>query len=196
MQFAGVDAGTSAVIAKLDAIRLEKFGAHHVYVDVAAGGLTNRGTLEVENTAGGPDTFESNDLPAVDALTYDAGISIIHDNLTVAARGARTGYITLDGDMALEDRASITASLALSRATIGVRGFAARTTWWTFEDDPGQTANTSGGELTAAVSVRGFDITAGIGRARTFYPTLDGAAVDRPGLGTRASVGITRKLGL
>lgn len=193
----GASTGGGAVIAKLDGIRVEKLGAHGIYLDVAAGGLTNRGTLEVENTEGGPPhTFESTDLPAIDSLTYDAGLTIGNRVFHVAARGSRAGFITLDGDMALEDRATFSATLALRRATVGLRGFAARTTWWTAKDDPGQTAETGGGELVAAFSIRGFDITAGLGRARTFYPTLDGAAVDKPALGTRASLGITRTIGL
>jgi hypothetical protein len=99
-------------------------------------------------------------------------------------------YLTLDDQLSVEDRVEGSIDLSTDDTNIALRGFAARTTWWTDAQDPGSTALTGGGELAIAREDRGFAWDASLGVARSFYASADGA----PSLGARGTLEIRRSL--
>jgi hypothetical protein len=129
------------------------------------------------------------DLPNVDIGAYDVGLRAG----AVEARAQRRMYLALDGELSVEDRVDAQVGTARGATRIALRGFAARTTWWTDAQDPGTTALTGGGEVAIARADRGFDWDASLGVARSFYAT-DGGTAGAPGLGARGTLEVRRSL--
>ena len=190
-QALGVEGGSSAAIVSLQPARITgQHVAGPLYADLS-GGVGGTGTITVDNGGGDVHTITTDDLPDVSAGTYDVHAYTVGGGFD--ARAHRTLYLTLDGDLAIEDRAE--AALAWgARTRITLRGFAARTTWWTSKTDPGTAAVTGGGELDVARTDRGLAWDASLGVARSFYATLDGAAADAPALGARGAIEVHRAL--
>lgn len=136
-------------------------------------------------------------LPRKTVLAGSVGAVTQAGPLRIGVRGVRTGYVSLDHDLSIEDRATLTASLPIdAHATLSATGFAARTQWWSSAMDPGSSAGTGGGELSVAMKIHAFDLRASTGIARSFYPSLDGAALSAPETGFRSSVQIARAIDL
>lgn len=163
--------------------------------DVGIGGITNTTKLSIKKEGEPEQTVQTEDLPQIDTLAWNVGIATMVGPVEVEARSQRTGYVSLDGDMSIEDRASVTAALPLSVHTkLSATGFAARTWWWTSKTDPGSHANTGGGELALDTKLHDFAVHAGAGVARSFYAVLDGGAPDRPALGFRSAVDVRHSI--
>jgi len=126
------------------------------------------------------------DLPDLALGAYDVGLRAGK----VGVRAHRQMYLTLDDQLSVEDRVEGSIDLSTDDTNIALRGFAARTTWWTDAQDPGSTALTGGGELAIAREDRGFAWDASLGVARSFYASADGA----PSLGARGTLEIRRSL--
>jgi hypothetical protein len=189
-QALGVEGGSSAAIVAVQPVRLS--GVHlvgPVYADLSAG---FGGTGEIdEGTNGSVHTIPTADLPNIGVGTYDVHLFAAPGGID--ARAHRTIYLTLDGDLAVEDRAE--AAIAWGDETrVTLRGFAARTAWWTSKTDPVSAAVTGGGELDVSRTDRGLAWDASLGVARSFYATLDGAAADAPSLGARGALEVRRAL--
>jgi len=78
----------------------------------------------------------------------------------------------------------------------GGHGFTARTRWWSSQADQGSSASTGGGEVAFATRIHAFDLRATSGIARSFYPTLDNAALGAPAVGLRSTLQLSRALDL
>jgi hypothetical protein len=189
-QALGVEGGSSAAIGTVEPVRLG--GVHvvgPVYADLS-GGFGGTGVIS-EDTNGQAHTIATADLPDIGVGTYDLRAFTADGGFD--ARAHRTIYLTLDGDLAVEDRAEAAVAFG-ERTRVTLRGFAARTAWWTSKTDPGTAAVTGGGELDVARTDRGLAWNASLGVARSFYATLDGAAADAPALGARGSLEVRRAL--
>ncbi len=94
----------------------------------------------------------------------------------IGLRAKRTGFFSLDGDMSIEDRATLTAALPLAdHAKLSASAFLARTHWWTSKSDPGSAASTGGGELALDLRLHQFDIHVAGGVARQLDPVAFGS---------------------
>jgi hypothetical protein len=160
------------------------------YGELGLGVITDTGKLGIEDSNGkerGSVTTE--DLPLISVGAYDAAIATMVGPVEVNARAKRSGFVSLDGDMSIEDRASLTAALPLAAsAKLSASAFVARTHWWTSKTDPGSRADTGGGEVAIDLAVHDFAVHASTGVARSFYAVLDGSAPDAPALGFRSAV--------
>jgi len=193
----GVSGKTQAVVTNMYFVRWTGLDLGRAWGDVGIGGITNGTKLSIDNTndTKPPTTVQTEDLPRIDVLSWNAGIATMFGPVEVEARTQRTGYVSLDGDMSIEDRASVTAALPLAAHTkLGASGFAARTQWWTSKTDPGSHANTGGAELALDTRLHDFDVHAGAGVARSFYAVLDGGAADRPALGFRSAIDVRHSI--
>jgi len=189
LEAAGVTGGTEAVMATLYPVRLRGLGLPgDVYVDAAVGFFSNDGTMTIEQDGMIVEQITTEDLPSVSAWTWDVAVRRRWTDLTVEARTKRSGYITLDGDMSIEDRSSLTASGRRGRAALGAGGYAARTTWWTSKLDPSQTELTAGGDAWVTGPIAGVDAELRVAAGRTYYAALDGAVPAAPGLGVEATL--------
>lgn len=189
----GVSGKTQAVVTNAYFVRWTGLDFGRAWADVAIGGITNATKLSIDNEKDNkpPETVQTEDLPRIDVMSWNAGIATLVGPIEVEARTQRTGYVSLDGDMSIEDRASVTAALPLAAQTkLSATGFAARTQWWTSKTDPGSHANTGGAELALDTRLHDFDVHAGAGLARSFYAVLDGSAADRPALGFRSAIDV------
>lgn len=143
------------------------------------------------------DTVMTENLPRMTVLAGSAGAVASVGPLHVSLRGVRTGYVSLDHDLSIEDRATLTATLAIDpRTTLTATGFAARTRWWSSEADPGSSASTGGGEVAFATRIHAFDLRAASSIAQSFYPTLDSAALSAPAVGFRSTLQLSRAIDL
>lgn len=189
----GVSGKTQAVVTNAYFVRWTGLDLGGAYADIGIGGITNATKLSIDNTNDNkpPTTVQTEDLPPIQRLSWNAGIATQLGPVDLETRILRTGYVSLDGDMSIEDRATVTASMPLAAETkLSATAFAARTQWWTSKTDPGSHANTGGGELALDTRLHDFDVHAGAGVARSFYAVLDGAAADRPSLGFRSAIDI------
>jgi hypothetical protein len=186
----GVSGARETAVSNISFVRFTGLGANHVYGDAGVGITTNE--LAIGNGAG--EQVETVDLPAITTIAWNLGVIALAGPARIEARSKRTGYATRDGDMTIEDRASITGLLTTKHATLSLAGFAARTRWWTSKMDPGSSAATGGGELGLATRIRSYDLKASVGLARSFYPVLDGGALDSPAVGFRSTVHVSRSL--
>ena len=191
----GVEGGASAAIGTLYPVRLRGLGlGGGLYVDLAGGG-GGTGTMTISSGDAPAHVIPTADLPDVATGLYDARVHGTVAGADVEARARRRIYLTTDGDLSIEDRAEASVGLSAARTRIALRGFAARTAWWTSKDDPGHAAVTGGGEVALARRAAGLDWDASVGVARSFYATLDGAAAGAPELGARGMLEVRRVLG-
>lgn len=194
----GVSGKTQAVVSNFTLLRVSGLGAHGVYVDAGVGSVSDRVSLGiVDDNNMTVAEVKTEDLPLGDALAWNAGITMIAGNARIELRSKRTGYATLDGDMSIDDRVQLTGAFQLApQLSLTLASFAARTTWWTSAEDPGHEATTGGTELGLGAQLRGYDIRASAGVARSFYPVLDGASPDAPAVGFRTGIRIGRSIDL
>lgn len=188
----GVSGGTQAVVSDLYFARWTGLDLGVAYGELGFGVITDNAQLGIQDGKGNEQaTVTTQDLPLITVGTYDAAVATMVGPIEIDTRVKRTGYVSLDGDMSIEDRASLTAALPLApSAKLSASAFVARTHWWTSKTDPGSHANTGGGELALDLAVHDFDVHASTGVARSFYAVLDGSAPDAPALGFRSAVDI------
>jgi hypothetical protein len=191
----GVSGKQQATVTNLTFARVTGLAGHF---EVGLGYITD--TVAIGNNAQSMDprdTVVTENLPSKHLLAGSLGAVAAVGPLHVSLRGERTGYVSLDHDLSVEDRATLSATLAVDkRATLTATGFAARTRWWSSQMDPGSSAATGGGELAVAAHIEHFDVRAGTGIARSFYPTLDGGALGAPAIGFRSTLQVTRAIDL
>lgn len=188
----GVTGGTEAVIGTFYPVRWRGVAIGGAYVDVAVGALTNQGRMQIEEDGEVVEEITTEDLPAVQALSWDVGTIRATGGWTIEARTRRSGWITLDGDMSIEDRASLAISGRRGATSLGASGYAARTAWWTSRTDPGAAGFTAGGELWGARRIADLDVDLRVAAGRSFYAALDGTAATTPTLGAQALVSVRR----
>lgn len=199
LDMVGNSGGQEIFVMNGDLVRVSGLGVKNLHVELGVRAISNQGSISVTDEGEEPtpgNTVTTEDLPVISELGPVAAITALAGPARVELRAERTGYASLEGDMTIEDRASVTTSLALGRTTLTAGGFAARTRWWTSKMDPGSADVTGGGELGLATRVSRFDLKASVGLARSFYPVLDGGVVDTPGVGMRSSVSISRAIDL
>jgi hypothetical protein len=161
-----------------------------VYLDLA-GGLEIGGGARIDHDGGGGSIA----LPSLAVASYDLGLHAgLGGGARLDARAFRHVYVTLDDELSLEDRVDAGVTVPTARTQIVLRGFAARTIWWSSADAPGTAAFTGGGELAIARRDAGLDWNASLGLARSFYATPDGAAAGPPSLGARGALEVRRAL--
>ncbi len=163
-------------------------------LDVAAGGLTNTGSMTVSKDDQPIQTITSEDLPQIFVGAWDARLHGPVGGAGFEARWRRAGWVSLDGDLTIEDRASASISVRAGRTSLALSGFVADTRWWTTMADPGYQARTGGGELTVGRKIADLDVVATVGAARSFYATMDGGAPTDTGLGVRGGISISRPI--
>ncbi len=191
----GVSGKTQAVVTNAYFARWTGLDLGRAWGDIGIGAITNMTKLSIESNGEPVQTVQTEDLPRIEALAWNAGLATLVGPVEVEARSQRTGYVSLDGDMSIEDRATVTAALPLAEHTkLSASGFAAYTRWWTSKTDPGSHASTGGGELSLDTKLHDFDVHASAGVARSFYAVLDGGAADRPALGFRSAVDVRHSI--
>ena len=193
----GVSGGTQAVVTNLSFVRWTGLDLGGAWGDVGFGVITDTAKLSTEDGLGNVvATVATKDLPIIHVGSYDAGLATMAGPVEVDLRAKRTGFVSLDGDMSIEDRASLTAALPIAaHAKLTASAFLARTHWWTSKTDPGSAASTGGGELALDLRVHAFDIHAAGGVARSFYAMLDGAtAPEQPSLGLRCAIDVKHSI--
>ncbi|MEO6771546.1 MAG: hypothetical protein ABI467_00805 [Kofleriaceae bacterium] len=188
----GVSGASQAVVSDIYFARWTGLDLGVAYGELGIGVITDTATLGIEDGDGKEvATVKTENLPRMSVGAYDAAIATMVGPVEVDARAKRSGYVSLDGDMSIEDRATLTAALPLATgAKLSASAFVARTHWWTSKSDPGSHADTGGGELALDLSVHDFDVHASTGVARSFYAQLDGAAPGVPTLGFRSAIDI------
>ena len=188
----GVSGGKQAVVSDFYFARWTGLDLGVAYGEFGVGVITDTVTLGIDDSNGKQlATVMTQDLPRMTVGTYDAAIATMVGPIEVNARAKRNGYVSLDGDMSIEDRAALTAALPLApTAKLSASAFIARTHWWTSKTDPGSHADTGGGELALDLAVHDFDVHASTGVARSFYAVLDGSAPDAPALGFRSAIDV------
>lgn len=192
IQALGVSGGSQAVVSDIYFARWTGLDLGIAYGELGIGVISDTGQLGIQDSNGKElGTVTTQDLPLINVGAYDAAIATMVGPIEVNTRAKRSGYVSLDGDMSIEDRASLTAALPLAdKAKLSASAFVARTRWWTSKTDPGQRADTGGGELALDMSLYDFDVHASTGVARSFYAVLDGSTPDAPALGFRSAVDI------
>ncbi|HET9989791.1 MAG TPA: hypothetical protein VFQ65_14765 [Kofleriaceae bacterium] len=188
----GVSGGTQAVVSDLYFARWTGLDLGVAYGEIGVGVITDTGKLGISDSNGKEEaTVTTQDLPLITVGAYDAALATMVGPIEVTTRAKRSGYVSLDGDMSIEDRAALTAALRLATgAKLSASAFVARTHWWTSKTDPGSHADTGGGELALDLAVHDFDVHASTGVARSFYAVLDGSAPDAPALGFRSAIDV------
>jgi hypothetical protein len=188
----GVSGGSKAVVSDIYFARWTGLDLGIAYGELGIGVITDTGTLGIEDGNGNEvATVMTEDLPRMTVGAYDAAIATMVGPIEVTTRAKRSGYVSLDGDMSIEDRAALTAALPLAaNAKLSASAFVARTAWWTSKSDPGSHASTGGGEVALDLAIHHFDVHASTGVARSFYAVLDGAAPDAPALGFRSAIDV------
>jgi hypothetical protein len=187
------------VVGNIDLVKITGLGTRNFHAELALRSVSNQGSISVmeDGEMETPEnTVMTEDLPAISEWAPVGALTAITGPATTVLRAERMGYASLDGDMTIEDRASLTTSIAIRRHTLSLGGFAARTRWWTSKTDPGSSDATGGGEVGFATRWQRFDLKATVGLARSFYPVLDGGAADSPAVGFRSSVNVSRALDL
>lgn len=191
----GVAGADAALIHELAPVRLRGVPVGPgLSLDVAVGGITNTGAMTATRDDQPIGEITSEDLPRIIAGAWDGHLHGAVGAAGLDVRWRRTGWVSLDGDLTIEDRGSAAITLRAGRTSIALAGFVADTRWWTTRDDPGELARTGGGEVTVARRIADLDVVASVGAARTFYATLDGGAPDAADLGVRAGVSISRPI--
>jgi hypothetical protein len=188
----GVSGGKQAVVSDIYFARWTGLDLGIAYGELGIGVITDTGQLGIQDSYGKEDaTVTTQDLPVISVGAYDLALATMVGPIEVNTRAKRSGYVSLDGDMSIEDRASLTAALPLAaNAKLSASAFVARTHWWTSKTDPGSRADTGGGELALDLGIHDFDVHASTGVARSFYAVLDGAAPDAPALGFRSAIDV------
>ena len=188
----GVSGGKQAVVSDIYFARWTGLDLGIAYGELGIGVITDNAQLGIQDSNGKEEaTVTTQDLPIMSVGAYDLALATMVGPIEVNTRAKRSGYVSLDGDMSIEDRASLTAALPLAAtAKLSASAFVARTHWWTSKSDPGSRADTGGGELAVDLAIHDFDVHASTGVARSFYAVLDGAAPDAPALGFRSAIDI------
>lgn len=163
-------------------------------LDAAGGVIGNDAKMTASENGQPVAELTTNDLPVIGAGAWDLRLAGAIGAAGVELASRRTGWVSLEGDMTIEDRASAAITGRAGATSFAVTGFAATTRWWTSRDDPGSVANTGGAELALGRRVAGFDVVVSGGVARTFYATLDGGSPTTPALGFRGGVSIQKAL--
>jgi len=164
-----------------------------LYADVGAG-FGGTGTMTTEQNGEVVDVIETEDLPDVGAGVAYLRLYGTLGTVSLDARAGRDFYLTVDGDLAIDDRATAELSWRRERATYRARGFVARTRWWTSKTDPGRRESTGGVELGVRRPARFVEVDAAVGAARSFYGVLDGSAAERAALGASARLTLRRQV--
>ena len=195
MDGAGVSGKQEATVTNLMFARATGIAGHF---ELGLGLVTDTVAIGNNDQSKDPaDWVVTENLPRKTVLAGSVGAVAQAGPLRLGVRGVRTGYVSLDHDLSIEDRASLTASLPIDKhATLSATGFAARTRWWSSAMDPGSSAETGGGEVSVAMKIHAFDVRAATGVARSFYPELDGGALSAPATGFRSSVEVARAIDL
>jgi hypothetical protein len=188
----GVSGGKQAVVADIYFARWTGLDLGVAYGELGIGVITDNAQLGIQDSNGKEEaTVTTQDLPLMSVGAYDLALATMVGPIEVNTRAKRSGYVSLDGDMSIEDRASLTAALPLApTAKLSASAFVARTHWWTSKTDPGSRADTGGGEVAVDLAIHDFDVHASTGVARSFYAVLDGAAPDAPALGFRSAIDV------
>jgi hypothetical protein len=191
----GVSGKQQATVTNVAIARATGLAGHF---ELGLGLVTDTVTIGTDAYSSDPATMVTTEnLPTMTVLAGSVGAVARVGTMRLVLRGARTGYVSLDHDLSIEDRATLTASLPLdAHTTISASGFLAHTRWWSSATDPGSSAVTSGGELAVVARVHAFDVRASAGVAQSFYPSLDGAAPEAPALGMRSTVQLSRAIDL
>jgi len=195
MDGVGVSGKQEATVTNLSFVRATGLAGHF---ELGLGLVTDTVAIGRDAQSTDPrDTVVTENLPEKTVLAGTVGAVTAVGPLRVSVRGARTGYVSLDHDLSIEDRATVVASLAIEPHTmLTATGFAARTRWWSSAMDPGSSAATGGGELAVTSRIHSFDVRAGTGIARSFYPQLDGAPLETPAVGIRSTLQLSRAIDL
>jgi hypothetical protein len=162
------------------------------YGELAAGVLEDGGTFTVKQDGQTVDQITTTDLPIFGTYGGHASIARAGRRLSLAVSATRRGYVTLAGDLSIENRAETVVSYR--GVPLELRGFVADTTWWTSKTAPPARAYTAGVELSAQQQLSGFSLRPDVAVGRTFYPVLDGAAPDAAAFAATASLAISRVL--
>lgn len=191
----GVSGKQQATVTNFTIARATGLAGHF---EIGIGLVTDTVALSNKEKSNDPaDWVITENLPRKTVLAGSLGAVAQVGEMRVSLRGVRTGYVSLDHDLSIEDRATLTAALPLdAHSSITATGFAARTRWWSSAMDPGSSAVTGGGELAVGTRVEHFDLRASAGVAQSFYPELDGAALAAPAVGVRSTVQLSRAIDL
>jgi len=189
----GVQGGDEALIHTIYPIRLTGIPLGlGFYADAAGGLVTNTGSMTLSQNGQPVGEIMTADLPTIGVGAWDTRVHGSIGAAGIELRSRRSGWISLDGDMTVEDRGTAAIGLRAGGTAFGLSGFVANTRWWTAANDPGQAARTGGAELTVGRRIAGLDVVASAGAARTFYATLDGGAPTDTGVGFRGGISISR----
>lgn len=188
----GVSGGSQAVVSDLYFARWTGLDLGVAYGELGIGVITDNAQLGIQDSNGKDlATVTTQDLPIMSVGAYDLALATMVGPIEVHTRAKRSGYVSLDGDLSIEDRASLTAALPLApTAKLSASAFVARTHWWTSKTDPGSRADTGGGEVAIDLAIHDFDVHASTGVSRSFYAVLDGASPDAPALGFRSAIDV------
>jgi hypothetical protein len=190
----GVTGGSSAAVGTFYPATWSGIGVGGgLYADFGIGG-GGTGTMTTEENGEVVSTIETEDLPNVGAAV---GFAAVHGQIGAVAidvRAARDFYLTIDGDLALDDRVRAELDWTHGRSAYSARAFAARTLWWTSKSDAGHREVTGGLELGVRRPVRFVELDASVGAARSFYGVLDGTAADRAGVAGTARLTLRRNV--
>jgi hypothetical protein len=191
IEMLGVEGGSGAALGVFYPVRVRGLGGHGWYLDAGAGSA-GLGTLTSTVDNNPPTIIHTDDLPDLHALVYDLHLAGSVGPLGLDARARREAYLTVDGDLSLESRAEAAAAWRAGPTTVTLRGFAARTTWWTHRTDPGTTGVTGGGALDVAGHDHGVAWDASVAVAQSYYAALTGEPP--PALGAQAMLELHRSV--
>lgn len=160
-----------------------------LYLDYRTGFATNTGETSIDNQM-----FVNERHPNVTAGVLDGGLRLVRGAAAGGLRYDRSLYLTFDSMLALEDRATASATLTHGPTSLGAEGFAARTLLFSERGVDAERAVTGGGAAHWSTSLRGFGVSGSVEVARSFYAHLDNA-VGEPAWGWRAQLQLSRGFG-
>jgi len=193
-----VENGPDAVVVKADLVRASGMRLGPLYADLA-GGPAGTGTMNISVESGGDSwstTITTENLPNIATMTGRARLYTVGERAAFALEAERSMYLTVDVELALESRATLSARWRNPYGELQVRGFLSDNQLW-LDKETSEHSRTWGGfaswhhQLTEDISA-----VASVEVARSFYVNLtDGSLRPTPEVGTQVLVTLVKHFG-
>lgn len=170
----------------------------HVNLDLGFG-TAGTGSMSITTSTNGEVTSETNinteALPNISARTGHARLYGSYDKVTAEVSAGRSMYLTVDVELAIEDRVAGSLTWLNPRGMLRLEGFAAKTRLW--RDETTEQTSMTGGAFAAWQHQLQPDLTltSSVEVARSFYGSLTGDTRPDSGLAFRAALTLSKHFG-
>lgn len=191
--------GANASVASVDILRLDAIPlGKHLHLDVA-GGFAGTGSMHISTSRNGVVTSQTTviteELPDIRSKTGSARLYGTVGDITAEVSAGRSMYLTVNVELALEDRLSASATWLSRRGMLRLEGFAARNRLWL--DETTEHRATTGGAFASWQQALDHDVTltASLEVAHSFYGSMTGDIRPDSGLAVQAGATLTKHFG-